>query len=141
MTEFTPYASLLGGMLIGTSAVLLMLFHGRIAGMTGILGGLLPPLASDWSWRVAFITGAIVAPAIYELVSGRAVEFEVPVSNISLIVGGLFVGVGVIYGNGCPSGHGVCGIARLSRRSILATLTFMIAAFVTVFVLRHVVGG
>lgn len=141
MTEFTPYTSLFGGMLIGASAVLLMLLHGRIAGMTGILGGLLPPLARDWGWRAAFLTGAVIAPTIYIMVSGNEVEFAVPVSNLALIIGGLIVGIGVVYGNGCPSGHGVCGIARLSPRSIAATATFMMTAFITVFVLRHVMGG
>ena len=141
MTEFTPLTSLAGGILIGTSAVLLMLFHGRVAGMTGILAGLLPPLARDWVWRVAFLAGAVGAPVMYVLTSGNAVEISVPVTGPALMIGGILVGAGVIYGNGCPSGHGVCGIARLSRRSIVATITFMLAAIVTVFVLRHVLGG
>ncbi len=141
MTEFTPLASIIGGMLIGASAVLLMLFHGRVAGMTGILAGLLPPLARDWVWRVAFVTGAVSAPVLYALAFGNAVEISVPVTGPMLAIGGVLVGAGVIYGNGCPSGHGVCGIARLSPRSIVATITFMLAAIVTVFVLRHVLGG
>ncbi len=141
MTEFTPLASIIGGMLIGASAVLLMLFHGRVAGMTGILAGLLPPLARDWVWRVAFLAGAVSAPVFYTLISGNAVEISVPVTGPVLMIGGVLVGAGVIYGNGCPSGHGVCGIARLSPRSIAATMTFMLTAVVTVFVLRHVLGG
>lgn len=141
MTEFTPLASIIGGMLIGASAVLLMLFHGRVAGMTGILAGLLPPLARDWVWRVAFVTGAVSAPVLYALAFGNAVEISVPVTGPMLAIGGVLVGAGVIYGNGCPSGHGVCGIARLSPRSIVATITFMLAAIVTVFVLRHVLEG
>ena len=141
MTEFTPYASLLGGALIGASAVLLMLFHGRIAGMTGILSGVVPPIVRDWQWRAAFLSGAVLAPLIYVVAFGGKVEFSVPVSTLALITGGFLVGIGVTFGNGCPSGHGVCGIARLSRRSIIATATFMAAAFMTVFVLRHVIGG
>jgi uncharacterized protein len=141
MTEFTPYASLLGGALIGASAVLLMLFHGRIAGMTGILSGLLPPIARDWQWRAAFLTGAVLAPAIYVSGFGGKVPFAVPVSNLALVVGGFLVGIGVTFGNGCPSGHGVCGIARFSKRSLIATIIFMAAALVTVFVTRHMVGA
>ncbi len=138
-TEFTPLMSLFGGILIGLAAVLLMSIQGRIAGMTGILTGIIPPLASDWSWRAAFLMGAIVAPAVY-VAAGGVVEFAVPPSTIALIIGGLIVGVGVYFGSGCTSGHGVCGIARLSPRSIAATLVFMIAAFITVFVTRHLVG-
>jgi uncharacterized protein len=141
MTEFTPYASLLGGALIGASAVLLMLFHGRIAGMTGILSGLVPPIARDWQWRAAFLTGAVLAPAIYVSGFGGQVPFAVPVSNLALVVGGFLVGIGVTFGNGCPSGHGVCGIARFSKRSLMATIIFMAAALVTVFVTRHMVGA
>jgi uncharacterized membrane protein YedE/YeeE len=137
MTEFTPFASMAGGLLIGLSAVLLMAFHGRIAGLSGVLGSLLPPIAPDWQWRVAFLSGAIVAPAIYMAIAGP-IEFSVPVQPWALIVGGIVVGAGVTFGNGCPSGHGVCGIGRLSWRSIVATLTFMATALVTVYLLRHV---
>jgi uncharacterized protein len=135
-TEFTPYMSLTGGFFIGLSAVLLMWMHGRIAGMTGILAGVLPPLSADWQWRALFLVGAVIAPMLYVL-SGQTIEFSVPVSKAMLIVGGLIVGVGVTYGGGCTSGHGVCGIARLSVRSIVATVIFMIAAFVTVYMIRH----
>jgi uncharacterized protein len=141
MTEFTPYASLFGGALIGLSAVLLMYFHGRIAGMTGILNGVIPPISRDWQWRAAFLTGAVLAPVIYIFMFGGTVDFAVPVSTLALIIGGFLVGIGVTFGSGCPSGHGVCGISRLSTRSIVATVTFMAAAIVTVFVLRHVIGG
>jgi uncharacterized membrane protein YedE/YeeE len=140
MTEFTPFQSLIGGVLIGLSAVLLMALHGRVAGMTGILTGIIPPAASDWSWRAAFLAGAIVAPVLW-LAAGGVIPFEVPVSTGALILGGLLVGIGVHFGNGCPSGHGICGLARLSRRSLAAVLTFMLAAFITVFVVRHVIGG
>ena len=140
MTTFTPLASLAGGALIGLAAVLLMAFHGRIAGMTGILAGLLPPVASDWPWRAAFILGAIVAPMALAL-TGATVAYESPVPAPWLVVGGLVVGAGVYFGAGCTSGHGVCGIARLSPRSIVATLTFMVSTAVTVYVVRHVAGG
>ncbi len=139
-TEFTPYMSLLGGALIGLSAVMLMAFNGRIAGMTGILGGILPPFASDNGWRIAFILGAIAAPALV-VAAGGTVPFSTPVSTVPMIVSGLIVGVGVTYSSGCTSGHGVCGLARLSRRSLAATATFMTSTFATVQVVRHVIGG
>ncbi|MCZ4346872.1 YeeE/YedE thiosulfate transporter family protein [Devosia neptuniae] len=141
MTEFTPLASLSGGALIGLATVLLMAFHGRIAGMTGILTGLVPPLASDWGWRAAFLAGAIIAPAILVSFSEASVGFVNPVPTPWLVIGGLIVGVGAYLGSGCTSGHGVCGMARLSPRSIAATATFMATAIITVFVIRHVLGG
>jgi len=141
-TVFTPVASLSGGVLIGLAAVLLMLVHGRIAGATGILAGaLLPASMADWSWRVAMIAGMVTAPMLVFLASGTMPTIQVPVSTPSLITGGLIVGVGVTLGSGCTSGHGVCGMARLSPRSIVATLTFMIMTFATVYVVRHVLGG
>lgn len=141
MTEFTPLTSLAGGALIGLAAVLLMAFHGRIAGMTGILGGLLPPLAPDWAWRAAFIAGAIAAPTLVVLLSGVPVPFSSTVPTPWLVAGGVIVGIGVHFGSGCTSGHGVCGIARLSPRSIAATVTFMASTALTVFVIRHIAGG
>ena len=140
MTEFTPYYSLLGGVLIGLAATLLMAFHGRIAGMTGILQGILPPLSADWQWRAAFLAGAIAAPFVFTNLGGT-IEFAVPVATLPMIIGGFIVGAGVYFGSGCTSGHGVCGMARLSPRSITATLVFMTAAFITVYVTRHVIGG
>ena len=140
MTDFTPIQSLIGGMMIGLSAVFLMALHGRVAGMTGILTGIIPPAAPDWPWRAAFLAGAVVAPVIY-LAAGGVIPFDVPVSTAALGLGGLLVGIGVHFGNGCPSGHGICGLARLSPRSLAAVLTFMLAAFATVFVVRHVIGG
>lgn len=139
-TEFTPIASLIGGALIGFSAVLLMALHGKIAGMTAIVAGVLPPVSSDWGWRAAFLAGAMLAPAAI-VAFGGSVPFAVPVSTVALIAGGIIVGVGVTYGSGCTSGHGVCGIARLSPRSIVATLVFMATTFATVYVVRHVIGG
>jgi uncharacterized membrane protein YedE/YeeE len=118
-----------------------MAFYGRIAGMTGILTGLLPPSAADWGWRAAFITGAVAAPAMLMASGGLAADFVSPVPTPWLIVGGLIVGVGAYLGSGCTSGHGVCGIARLSPRSIVATITFMSTAAITVYVIRHMLGG
>ncbi len=142
MTEFTPVAALVGGTLIGIGAVLTMLLFGRIAGISGMLGGtLFPSSAEDWSWRAAFIVGMIAAPSAYMLAMGQAPQFEMPVSMMASIVGGLLVGIGVTFGNGCASGHGVCGLARLSPRSLAATAVFMGTALVTVFVTRHVIGG
>ena len=138
-TEFTPVSSLIGGILIGLAAVVLMAGNGRIAGVTGILSGLLPPFARDLDWRVAFLAGAVLAPVLLRA-AGVAIPFAVPVSTSLLAVGGLLVGVGVACGNGCPSGHGICGLARLSPRSLAATLAFMLTAFVTVYVTRHLVG-
>jgi uncharacterized membrane protein YedE/YeeE len=140
MTDFTPLQSLCGGALIGLSAVLLMAFHGRIAGMTGLLAGVLPPFASDWPWRAAFLVGAAIAPMLW-LKSGGEIAFSSPATTWVLMVGGFVVGLGVVLGGGCPSGHGVCGIARFSKRSIIATLTFMATAFLSVLVLRHLIGA
>ena len=141
-TTFTPLASLAGGVLIGAAAVLLMLVHGRIAGATGILAGaLLPAGIANWSWRAAMLAGMVTAPAVVFVLSGAMPVIQVPMTTTALILGGLIVGVGVTLGSGCTSGHGVCGMARLSPRSITATLTFMVTTFVTVFIVRHVVGG
>ena len=140
MTDFTPWQSMLGGALIGLSAVLLMALHGRIAGMTGILSGVVPPLAPDWPWRAAFLVGAVLAPLVY-IAAGGTIAFSVPVSTPALAIGGVIVGIGVSFGNGCPSGHGICGLARLSPRSLVAVGMFMATAFATVFVTRHVLGA
>lgn len=141
-TSFTPWASLTGGALIGISATLLMLFLGRIMGATGIVAGALQPSSSaDFAWRAALIAGMITGPAALWLVTGEMPAVEVPVSTAALVAGGLIVGVGVTFGSGCTSGHGVCGMARLSPRSIAATLTFMAMTFITVFVVRHVLWG
>jgi hypothetical protein len=138
-TEFTPWMSLGGGVLIGISAILLMVFNGRIAGMTGILTGIIPPISTDWAWRIAFLAGAVLGPVAF-LAAGGAIPYAVPVSLPLLAFGGLIVGVGVYYGAGCTSGHGVCGMARLSPRSIAATVTFMIFTGLTVYVVRHIAG-
>jgi uncharacterized membrane protein YedE/YeeE len=140
ITAFTPYASLIGGMFIGLSAVVLMAFNGRIAGMTTMLDGLLLPQDRQNWWKLAFLAGAFASP-ILATAFGFEFGFAAPTTGILLAVGGVVVGVGVTYGSGCTSGHGVCGIARLSPRSIVATLVFMATTFATVTVMRHGFGG
>jgi uncharacterized protein len=135
MTEFTPLASLAGGMMIGLSAVLLMLWEGRIAGISGIAGRLLPP------YRDGFVIGLVAAPLSMIAIGGVEVSQTVS-SNVPLMLAaGLLVGFGSVWGNGCTSGHGVCGLSRLSTRSFVATGVFMATAFVTVFLVRHVIGA
>lgn len=141
-TEFTPLQSLAGGMLIGLAATLLMLLHGRIAGITGILAGVLPPqLAQDWPWRAAFVLGMISAPALYLLLFHAQPRIDIAGSPLLLLLSGGVVGVGVTFAGGCTSGHGICGLARFSPRSAVATAFFMLATAVTVFVTRHLLGG
>lgn len=137
-TEFTPFASLLGGIMIGLAATLLMALHGRIAGMTGLISGVLPPLAKDWGWRAAFLAGAAIAPLGLVLVQ-YPIPFFSPAATLPLVIGGFIVGIGVKLGSGCTSGHGICGMARLSPRSIAATCIFMVSTAVTVYAVRHVV--
>lgn len=142
ITEFTPYASLGGGVLIGLGSILLMALMGRIMGATGITAGLLNVRDwSDWSWRAAVIAGMISGPLVVLAVTGQMPEVQVPVSTAMLVLGGVLVGIGVTYGSGCTSGHGVCGMARLSPRSIVATAVFMITTGLTVYVIRHVIGA
>jgi uncharacterized protein len=138
--------SLAGGMLIGLAATLLMLLHGRIAGVTGIIAGLLPPYTAstdsrDLGWRAAFVAGLIASPLLYAVAFKAPVVVQVAGSPLLLAVSGAIVGIGVTYGAGCPSGHGVCGLARFSARSLAAVATFMGAAAATVFITRHVLGG
>lgn len=141
-TVFTPLQSLGGGALIGLAAVLLMATVGRVMGATGIVAGLLQPASgADWSWRAAMLAGMVSGPMVVLALTGQMPQVQVPVSTGMLIVGGLIVGVGVTFGSGCTSGHGVCGMARLSPRSIAATLIFMATTGITVFVVRHVIGG
>lgn len=134
--RFTPWTSLAGGVVIGLAASLFILLNGRIAGISGILGGLLRPARGDIAWRMAFIAGLVTAPLVYGL-SGALPATRVDASTLTLVVAGLLVGLGTRYGAGCTSGHGVCGIARLSPRSMVATVCFMAAGFITVFVARH----
>ncbi|WP_378951704.1 YeeE/YedE family protein [Mesorhizobium sp. ANAO-SY3R2] len=142
MTEFTPFASLAGGVLIGISAVLLMAWEGRIAGISGIAGRLMPPyLDGAFLPRLAFVLGLVIAPVVYSAATGSAVLQTVSANLPLMGIAGLLVGFGSVYGNGCTSGHGVCGLSRLSVRSLVATLTFMATAFATVFVVRHMIGA
>ena len=141
-TAFTPWASLAGGVLIGLAAVLLMLVAGRVMGATGIVAGLIRPVSSgDFAWRAALLLGMVSGPLAVAVVSGGMPAVQVPVSLPMLGIGGLIVGLGASWGSGCTSGHGVCGMARLSPRSIVATLTFMATTFVTVYLVRHVIGA
>lgn len=138
---FTPWSALAGGALIGLAAALLWLLNGRIAGISGVLGGLLQTSPRrEWGWRLAFLAGLLGAPWLYRATAGLPpihIETGTPV----LIAAGLLVGYGTRLGSGCTSGHGVCGLSRLSPRSLAATLTFMAAGFITVFVVRHVLGA
>jgi uncharacterized membrane protein YedE/YeeE len=135
--HFTPWTALAGGLLIGLAAAVLVLFNGRIAGVSGILGGLLRPAPGDVGWRVAFLAGLAGAPLAYGLFAALP-EVRIDAGAGTLVAAGLLVGLGTRYGSGCTSGHGVCGVSRLSPRSLVATLSFMLAGFLTVFVLRHV---
>jgi uncharacterized membrane protein YedE/YeeE len=138
-TNFTPWASLAGGALIGLSAALFVLFNGRIAGISGILGGLLEWPKGDITWRLAFLLGLVAAPLAYRLVAPLPLV-QVDAGTGTLVVAGLLVGIGTRYGSGCTSGHGVCGLSRLSPRSLAATAAFMLAGFATVFVVRHLIA-
>src|SRR5712672_1293799 len=141
MANFTPISAAVGGGLIGLSAVLLMLLTGRIAGISGIFGGLLNPASSDKGWRIAFIAGLVLAPLIAGLLGHRMSAPQLPENWIVIIAAGLLVGFGTRLGGGCTSGHGICGVARLSSRSIAATVIFMLTAIATVAITRHVLGG
>lgn len=134
--HFTPWMSLAGGMLIGLAATLLMLLHGRVAGISGILGGLLRPSPGDAAWRVLFLLGLVLAPLVWTALRPLP-TLHIEAGTGVLVGAGLLVGIGTRYGAGCTSGHGVCGMARLSPRSIAATCTFLAAGFVTVWLVRH----
>ena len=135
---FTPASALIGGAIIGAAVALFVVLNGRIAGVSGILGGLARPQAGDISWRVAFVAGLIAAPlALLAALPDIRVDTSYPV----LVAAGLLVGVGTRYGGGCTSGHGVCGVSRASPRSIAATVAFMAAGFATVYFVRHLIGS
>lgn len=140
MTEFSISAGLGGGMLIGLGAALLLLLNGKIAGISGILGGVLNPTTSDRLWRIAFLIGILAGGFLTPVVTGKPLITDLSVPWWLIIIAGLLVGFGTRLGNGCTSGHGVCGLARLSPRSLTATFTFIGTAMLTVFVVRHVVG-
>lgn len=137
--HFTPWSALAGGALIGLAASMFVLLNGRVAGISGVIGGLFKPAAGDAAWRVAFVVGLLGAPLIYGAFKTLP-ALRIDASLGALVVAGLLVGVGTRYGSGCTSGHGVCGLSRLSPRSLVATAAFMVAGFATVFVLRHVLG-
>ena len=136
---FTPWHALAGGLLIGMAAAMFVLLNGRIAGVSGVLGGLLRPASGDVAWRLAFVAGLVGAPLVYRLFAAVP-QPHIDASYGALVLAGVLVGVGTRYGAGCTSGHGVCGLSRLSPRSLVATLVFMGAGFATVFLLRHVIG-
>lgn len=139
--HFTPWSSLSGGIILGVASALFILINGRVLGISGILGGLLPPKAGDTFWRLAFLAGMFASPWIFNLLAPT--EFittpQIDADLVMLVIAGLLVGIGTRYGSGCTSGHGVCGLSRMSPRSLVATLSFMAAGFLTVYVVRHLV--
>jgi uncharacterized membrane protein YedE/YeeE len=139
--HFTPWASLIGGLLLGVASAAFILINGRILGISGILGGLLPPKVGDISWRVAFLLGMLAAPTVFMALvpAGFASEPRIDAGFWTVIAAGLLVGIGTRYASGCTSGHGVCGLSRLSPRSLVATLSFMGAGFFIVYIVRHIV--
>jgi uncharacterized membrane protein YedE/YeeE len=141
MENFTPYSALIGGALIGLSAALLLFLNGRIAGISGIVGkALFPEQRGDVGWRMFFLAGLVLGPLVLRLINGNAVLFRIETSLPVLVLAGLLVGYGTSLGVGCTSGHGICGLARLSPRSALATVIFMIVAGMTVYIVRHWIG-
>jgi uncharacterized protein len=138
--NFTPWSAATGGAVIGLAAALLVLVNGRVAGISGIVGGMLQSSAGDFAWRLAFVAGLLLAPVVYAMVAAFP-SATIAASYPVLIVAGLLVGVGTRFAGGCTSGHGVCGLSRLSPRSLVATLAFMAAGFVTVFVVRHAISA
>src|SRR5689334_19689211 len=141
MEHFTPVASLCGGLLIGLSASLLLLCEGKIAGISGIVGGLLKPAQGDALWRALFLAGLLTGGFFFRLFAPDVFTITLSRSTRALAVAGLLVGFGTRLGNGCTSGHGVCGVSRFSLRSIIATITFMVTGIVTVYVINHLLGG
>ena len=141
MENFTPYSALIGGALIGLSAALLLFLNGRIAGISGIVGkALFPEQRGDVGWRLFFLAGLVLGPLVSRLIDGNAVLFRIETSLPVLVIAGLLVGYGTGLGGGCTSGHGICGLARLSPRSALATVVFMVVAGITVYIVRHWIG-
>ena len=137
--HFTPWSALAGGLLVGLASALLLVLNGRIAGISGILGGVLRPAKNDVAWRIAFLTGLVLAPLIYALVAPSPVV-RIEAGTATLLAAGLLVGIGTRYGSGCTSGHGVCGLSRGSARSMVAAAAFMFAGFLTVYVVHHLIG-
>ncbi len=141
MENFTPYSALAGGALIGIAASILLWLNGRLAGVSSILGGLARPAAGESRWRLLFLIGLVIGALVFAAAGGDVSAVRVDTGMPVIIAAGLLTGIGTRLGGGCTSGHGVCGVARLSRRSITATATFMVVAGATVFVVRHVIGG
>jgi uncharacterized membrane protein YedE/YeeE len=141
MENFTPVSAFIGGLLIGFAAVILLLFNGRIMGVTGITGGVLQPQRQDLLWRLLFLASLAAAPILYSWAMAEPVAIEVTGSLPALIAGGFLVGFGACVGSGCTSGHGVCGLGRFSKRSLTVTVTFMITSIATVYVMHHLIGG
>ncbi len=139
--HFTPWASLSGGIVLGIASALFILINGRILGISGILGGLLPPKLGDTSWRIAFLLGLFAAPTVFHAVvpAETIIAPRIEAAGWMVVVAGLLVGIGTRYASGCTSGHGVCGLSRLSPRSLVATASFMSAGFMTVYVVRHLI--
>jgi len=136
---FTPWSALAGGVLIGVAAAMFVLLNGRIAGISGVIGGLLKPTPGDIAWRAAFVVGLLGAPLAYSLFAALP-KPQIAAPNGALVLAGLLVGIGTRYGSGCTSGHGVCGLSRLSPRSLVAAAAFMGAGFITVYAIRHLLG-
>lgn len=141
MENFTPIASLIGGVLIGLSAAAILLLNGRIAGVSGIVGGLLTPVKNDFGWRAAFVIGLFTGGALLRMISPQLFEIAVERSTIVFALAGFLVGFGALLGSGCTSGHGVCGVGRFSPRSLVATAVFMAVGALTVYVVSHLFGG
>lgn len=141
MENFTPVSALIGGLLIGFAAVILLLFNGRIMGVTGITGGIMQPQRRDIVWRLLFLASLAVAPILFSWAMAEPLAIEVTDSLTALISGGFLVGFGACVGSGCTSGHGVCGLGRCSRRSLVVTVTFLATSIATVYVMHHVIGG
>jgi len=139
--NFTPISALIGGLLIGGTATLTLWANGRIAGISGILSGVIVPGSSDRIWRILFVLGMLAGAIVYAVIRGAPADLELQVGPAGAIIAGLLVGFGTRLGSGCTSGHGICGLARFSRRSFTATLVFMATAILTVFVIRHVIGA
>ena len=139
--HFTPFASLTGGIILGVASAVFILINGRILGISGILGGLMPPKLGDTFWRISFLLGLFVAPTVFHAVvpAPYITAARIDATDMMVVIAGLLVGIGTRYASGCTSGHGVCGLSRLSPRSLVATMAFMGAGFATVYVLRHIV--
>ena len=141
MGDFTPYSGFFGGVLIGVAAVMLLLANGRLAGISGIVGGLLAPPFSEAAWRLMFVVGLWLGAVAFMFAKGGPIAVAIQASVPVMAVAGLLVGVGTRMGGGCTSGHGICGVARLSKRSMVATIVFIVTAMVTVYIVRHLARG